>query len=669
MIDYQTAERIKSVADIVEVISDFVSLRKSGTNYKCICPFHNEKTPSFMVSPSKGIFKCFSCGAGGDAIRFLMLHEQLSYPDALRWLAKKYGIEIQEKDISPEELNARNLRSSLFIVNNWACEYFQNNLYNTPDGQSIGMSYFRKRGFRDDIIKKFQLGYSLAISDALSSAAVKSGYNLEHLEKNGLCYKLSNGKERDRFQGRVIFPVHALDGKIVAFGGRVLNTEKQKDVAKYVNSPESEIYLKRNELYGIYLGKKAIQKNDQCYLVEGYTDVISMHQCGIENVVASSGTSLTYEQIHLIRRFTKNLTVLYDGDMAGIKASLRGINMLLEEGMNIKVLLLPDGDDPDSFARKHSAEEYVEYINSHQVDFIHFKIGILLNDCGNDPYKRGAVVNDIIESISLIPDTVVRAYYIKECSGLLGVDEILLINKTKAIRIQHKEDLKKHKEQEERRLQYAKESSNISNAKKNDSEIVEEDTKQPILQAPNQNNIQPPTLIYQREYALIKAIIKYGERMMGYAEEGVTSVSVLQFIRNEMETDELIFQTPLFERIMQECINQMECKSNFIPSDYFAHHENTEYVELAATMLADRYSIGTTDTNERKLTEDMGNLNHTIPLMVVDLKWAIVTTQIKEILTKLQSSSLSETDQSQMMAQYQEFKKIQSQLKDFLSVK
>ena len=425
MIDQATIDKIMDAAQIVDVVSEFVTLRKRGVNYVGLCPFHSEKTPSFSVSPSKGLCKCFSCGKGGNVVHFIMEHEQMSYYEALKWLARKYNIEVKERELTNEEKHAQSVRESMFVVNEYARDYFQNILYNHVDGQTIGMTYFRQRGFRDDIIRKFQLGFCLDQFDAFAKEALRKGYKAEYLVKTGLCYTKDDGSLRDRFWGRVIFPVHSLSGKVVAFGGRVLKTDAK--TAKYVNSPESEIYHKSNELYGIYFAKQAIVKQDRCFLVEGYTDVISMHQSGIENVVASSGTSLTPGQIRLIHRFTNNITVLYDGDMAGIKASIRGIDMLLEEGMNIKVVLLPDGDDPDSFARKHNATDYQNYINSHEVDFIRFKTNLLLEDAGNDPIKRAGLITDIVRSISMIPEAIVRSVYTKECSQLLQVEEKLLI--------------------------------------------------------------------------------------------------------------------------------------------------------------------------------------------------------------------------------------------------
>lgn len=613
-----------------------------------------------MVSPAKGIFKCFSCGVGGDAVRFLMLHEQMSYPEALRWLAAKYHIEIQEKEISQEDREAHNLRESLFIVNQWAAQYYRDNLYNTREGQAIGMAYFRKRGFRDDIIKKFHLGYALDKADATAQEAISKGYNEDFLIKTGLCYRLDNGRLRDKFHGRVIFPVHSLNGKIVAFGGRVLNTEK-KDLAKYLNSPESEIYQKRNELYGIFLAKKAIQKSDRCFLVEGYTDVISMHQSGIENVVASSGTSLTYEQIRLIKRFTNNLTVLYDGDMAGIKASLRGINMLLEEGMNIKVLLLPDNDDPDSFARKHNAEEYVAYIDNHQEDFIRFKLKILMQDCENDPSKKAGVVNNIIESISVIPDAVLRALYTKECSGLLGMNEQVLIQQVQRQRRIHFEE--KHKQEElQRQREQMMQTSTLATGQADTPHRPEET----MINKPKPSSIQAGpkhSLRYHKEFQIIKLLMLYGEQTMN--EQGI---NVIQYIATEMEADSIRFEYEPFELIMNESKAHMN-EPDFIPSQYFIHHSDSTISDIAVTMITHKYQLskdikGTTPDIFRN--EDVNIL---VPLALVDLKLAIVRTAIKNTLQKMQSADggLSEQDRICEMEKYQNLKEIEKQLVKMLS--
>lgn len=451
MIDQATVDRILDAAQIVDVVSDFVTLRRAGANYKGLCPFHDDRTPSFVVSPSKGLCKCFACGAGGNAVHFIMKHEQLSYPDALRYLARKYNIEIKERELSEEEQQVQNERESMFIVNEWARDYFREQLTETVDGRAIGMAYFRSRGFRDDIIRKFQLGYCPNAWDGMAREALAKGYKEDYLLKTGLCYRRDNGQLQDRFRGRVIFPVHTLSGKVVAFGGRVLDAATKGVNVKYQNSPESSIYSKKKELYGMYLAKQAIVKNDLCFLVEGYTDVISMHQSGVENVVASSGTALTNEQIRMIHRFTENITVLYDGDAAGIKASERGIDMLLAEGMNVKLLLLPDGDDPDSFARKHNATEYQAYLHDNQVDFIKFKTDLLLKEAQGDPIKLSRLVNNIVQSIAVIPDEITRSIYTHETASMLAMEERLLASAVGKQIVKIREEKKKQQDQERAR--------------------------------------------------------------------------------------------------------------------------------------------------------------------------------------------------------------------------
>lgn len=451
MIDKATVDRILDAAQIVDVVSDFVTLRRAGANYKGLCPFHDDRTPSFVVSPSKGLCKCFACGKGGNAVHFIMEHEQLSFPDALRYLARKYNIEIKERELSEEEQQAQNERESMFIVNEWARDYFRQQLTDTVDGRAIGMAYFRARGFRDDIIRKFQLGYCPDKWDAMAREALTKGYKEDYLLKTGLCYRRDNGQLQDRFRGRVIFPVHTLSGKIVAFGGRVLDAATKGVNVKYQNSPESSIYSKKRELYGMYLAKQAIVKNDLCFLVEGYTDVISMHQSGVENVVASSGTALTNEQIRMIHRFTENITVLYDGDAAGIKASERGIDMLLAQGMNVKLLLLPDGDDPDSFARKHNATEYQAYLHDNQVDFIKFKTDLLLKEAQGDPIKLSRLVNNIVQSIAVIPDEITRSIYTRETASMLAMEERLLASVVGKQIVKAREEKKKQQDNERAR--------------------------------------------------------------------------------------------------------------------------------------------------------------------------------------------------------------------------
>ena len=528
MIDKATIDKIMDAANIVDVVSEFVTLRKAGVNYKGLCPFHNEKTPSFVVSPSKGYCHCFSCGKGGNVVGFIMEHEQMTYPEALRWLAKKYNIEIRERELTDDEKREQGERESLFIVNDWALRYFQDNLTNTDKGRAIGLAYFRSRGFRDDTISRFQLGYAMPERDALAKTALAKGFKEQYLIDTGLCYKRDDGRLQDRYAGRVIFPVHTVTGRVVAFGGRILGNDKK--AAKYVNSPESLIYHKSNELYGIYQAKHAITKQDRCYLVEGYVDVTSMHQSGVENVVASSGTSLTTGQIRLIRRFTSNITVLYDGDAAGIHASIRGIDMLLAEGMNVKVLLLPDGDDPDSFAQKHPAEEFRRYIEAHQTDFIEFKTNLLLKGV-TDPVKRSEAISSIVKSVSVIQDQITRATYITECAHRLGMPESTLISTANKFIRGDIEEKRKEQRREEAR----------------DEGPVK--PLQPL--APVQ---QAPTV----EYMLMQMVVRHGQEVLYKDVEtedgGKIDLSVSQYISYDLGADNLCFGNDLYNRMLQKAV-------------------------------------------------------------------------------------------------------------------
>ena len=570
MIDQPTIDRILDAAQIVDIVSDFVTLRKRGVNYVGLCPFHDDKTPSFYVSPSKGLCKCFSCGKGGNAVHFIMEHEQMSYPEALKYLAKKYGIEIKERELSSEEKLMQSERESLFIVNNFARDYFQNILKNHVDGRSIGMAYFRNRGFRDDIIEKFQLGYCTESHDAMAQEAIRKGFKKEYLVKTGLCYETDDHRLRDRFWGRVIFPVHTLSGKVVAFGGRVLSSATKGVKVKYVNSPESEIYHKSSELYGIYFAKQAIVKQDRCFLVEGYTDVISMHQSGVENVVASSGTALTPGQIKLIHRFTNNITVLYDGDVAGIKASLRGIDMLLEEGMNIKVCLLPDGEDPDSFARKHNATEFQKFIQDNETDFIRFKTNLLLEDAGKDPIKRAELIGNLVQSISIIPEAIVRDVYIKECSQLLRIEDKLLVS----------EVAKRRETQAEKQAEQRNRETRKNNAARDAAQAPLPDGMQPPYpedmppypmdgEMPDGSAPLPPEAaeyvsyipqegkegqeFYKYERLILQMVVRYGEKVLCNVpdEEGKEiPITVTEYVVNDLKEDELAFHNPLHRQML-----------------------------------------------------------------------------------------------------------------------
>jgi DNA primase len=648
MIDQATIDRILDAAQIVDVVSEFVTLRKRGVNYVGLCPFHNEKTPSFSVSPAKGLCKCFSCGKGGNAVHFIMEHEQMSYYEALKFLAKKYNIEIKERELTNEEKQAQSARESMFIVNSFARDYFQSILKNHIDGRSIGMAYFRQRGFRDDTIEKFQLGFSTEQHDALAQEAAKKGYQKEFLVKTGLCYETDEGRLRDRFWGRVMFPVHSLSGKIVAFGGRVMSTENKK-LAKYVNSPESEIYHKSSELYGIYFAKQALVKQDRCFLVEGYTDVISMHQSGIENVVSSSGTSLTAGQIRLIHRFTNNITVLYDGDMAGIKASIRGIDMLLEEGMNIKVVLLPDGDDPDSFARKHNATDFQAYISAHEVDFIRFKTNLLLDDAGKDPIKRAELIGDIVRSISVIPEAIIRSVYMKECSQLLRVEERLLVAEVAKLK-------EKQAEKENKPTSY------------NQSPTPSSNSNMPT--PPPEEGITPPyesfipqegkegQEFYKFERLIIKTIIRYGEKIMCETtnEEGKeVPVSVIAYIINDLKQDDLTFHNPLHRRILAEAAVHMN-DEGFRAERYFMSHPDQEISRLSAELLSNRYQL----SKGQKMATDEERLFEVVPDFIINFKNAIVNAELKHIMFALQDPTIANDVEkcNAIMQRYHEMKQI-----------
>lgn len=535
MIDRETVDKILDAVDIVDVVSDFVHLRRRGANYIGLCPFHNEKTPSFSVSRSKGICKCFSCGKGGSAVNFIMEHEQMSYYEALKYLAKKYHIEVKERELTDKEKQEQSERENMLVVNEFAMKQFEDNMYNTDEGRNIGLGYFYERGFNDNIIKKFHLGYSMDNSTALYDAVKKHGFNPKYAVETGLCMHNERGYY-DRFKGRVMFPVLNIAGKVIAFGGRTL---KKDDRAKYINSPESIIYKKSNELYGLFQAKRGIVNKDKCFLVEGYTDVLSMHQAGIENVVASSGTSLTEGQIRMIHRFTDNITVLYDGDAAGIKASLRGIDMLLAEGLNVKVLLLPDGDDPDSFAKKHSATEFQEYIAAHETDFIRFKTTILLEGLEDDPIKRASAISDIVKSISVIPSNITRAVYTKECSDKFGIEEkVLVAEVAKAIR--------KAKETKEQRKPEPQEET------AGPAETAPEATTAPVPQE-KQNPAEKLLKPFEREVA--RYIAKYGmcDFCDAYDITGENrKMSVIEYISTELGNDNMSFSIPAYQAIFEK---------------------------------------------------------------------------------------------------------------------
>ena len=578
MIDRPTIAKIMDATKIEEVVSEFVTLKKRGINYVGLCPFHNDSNPSFSVSPTRGICHCFTCGKGGNAINFLMELEQMTYPDALRWLAKKYKIEIQERELTNEEKQRESERESMFIVNDWAAKYFQDMLLHDVDGIAIGMAYFRGRGFRDDIIRKFQLGFALPKRTALAEAAKAAGYNPKYLVDTGLCFKVDkdeagnkSGEDKilDRFSGRAIFPWFSVSGKVVAFGGRVLDSRTKGISQKYVNSPDSVIYHKERELYGLYQAKKAIAKEDCVFMVEGYTDVISMHQCGIENVVANSGTALSVHQIRLLHRFTSNIVLLYDGDNAGIHAALRGTDMLLEEEMNVKVLFLPDGNDPDSFARSHSAEEFRRYIQENQTDFIQFKTDILLRGV-TDPVKRSQAINSIVESISKIKNQITRASYITDCSHRLGVNEAIIVNAlNNFVRNGMSEQVKA-----ERRAAGLK-----------DSTVAAAQQAQSAMRA-----VTPLDKLLEVEGLLVQLIIHHGDQLITVqdVDGNDVEVAVAQYISLDLGGDGFKFHNDLYNQIMQEAVEHLEKEDDFVAETYFANHPNPEISRLAGLPTGDQ---------------------------------------------------------------------------------
>jgi DNA primase len=611
MIDQATVERIMDAADIVEVVQDFVSLKRRGINFLGICPFHNEKTPSFTVSPSKQIYKCFGCGKGGNSINFIMEHEHLTYVEALKHMARKFHIDVVEEEESPELAAQRNRRESMMIVSAYAAEYFSSFLFNENEGRNIGLSYFRERAFRDDIIKKFQLGYCPDQKDMFTQAAQKQGYKMEFLEETGLSIRRDDWI-RDRFAGRVIFPFHNLAGRVIAFGGRVLKTDPK--VAKYLNSPESEIYHKSKVLYGIYHAKNAISRSEKCYLVEGYTDVLSLHQSGIENVVASSGTSLTTDQIKLIKRFTSNITIIYDGDPAGIKASLRGIDMVLEEGINVKVVPLPEGEDPDTFARSMNASSLMEYIVSNETDFIRFKTQLLIKDTENDPVARARLINDIVKSISVIPDTITRSVYIRECSNMLDVAEDILYTEVRKIKFKVTEE------------QIVREKREAIRSSQEISQSVK-------AVATNEN----PCAI--EEKALLRILIRYHNNDLFTIENDETGeeekVKVGQYIISEIEKDNLSSVDPAIQLIFDELKEHIN-EEFFNPERHFVQHENREVGNLVSGLLVDKYIESVIWKRKGAFVEDEHEILYLlVPRLIEEYKLRHVKLMKTEIMRKI----------------------------------
>lgn len=708
MIDPLTIERIKEAADIVDVVSEFVSLKRSGSNYKGLCPFHNDSNPSFYVSPSRGTCHCFTCGEGGDSVGFIMKHEQMNYVEALRWLANRYGIEVKETELTDEQRKEKTEREAMFVVNNWAAEYYSDILYNDVDGRAVGLQYFRQRGFRDDIIKKFRLGFSPADKYAMPKKAKEKGYNLEIMEKASLCYKDSKGEMVDRFSGRAMFPWIGVSGNVVAFGGRVLDSRTKGVSQKYVNSSESPIYKKERELYGLFQAKKAIGSEDCVYMVEGYTDVISMHQCGIENVVANSGTALSKHQIHLLHRFTSNIVLLYDGDAAGIKAALRGTDMLLSEGMNVKVLLLPDGDDPDSFAKKHNADYFKQYVEEHKTDFIEFKTRVLMEG-QTDPIKRSEAINSIVKSVSVISDPIVRATYIKDCSVRLGINEqTLIVQMNNFIRANREE---KRKEEERERLRRSNpdyqaptaQPVNTPTAQPADAQTSTSESPQQTVSASSQQPaeddpyadippeaflppeaFEPPssgnapvsisqttvstgTATTQQTYSsakkqpkkedvqtmLIQCVVRHGEKIIfedAELDDGTTAnVTVAQYVDSQLAQDNLQFTNPVYNQILAEVVAHSG-EENFVAEKYFKVHPDYEVSKTAIDLTIDDVQLS--KSYEMKYEQD--TLREHVVHLVGDFFWETTASRISFLRTEIAHNASNPEKYSSCLKEYQQ---------------
>lgn len=641
MIDRLTISRIMDAADIVDVVSDFVSLKKAGANYKGLCPFHNDRTPSFMVSRARGYCKCFSCGKGGNAVGFIMEHEQLSYPEALKYLARKYGIEVKEREMTPEERQAQTEREGMFIVNEWVADFFADQLHNSVDGTSIGMPYFRDRGFRDDIIQKFKLGYDSSDRRALAKKAIASGYKGEYLEKTGTCYKNERNELIDRFAGRVIFPWFSQSGRIIAFGGRVLDSRTKGVNQKYVNSPETELYKKDSELYGLFQAKKAIAKENRVYMVEGYTDVISMHQCGIENVVANSGTALSMKQVGILHRLTPNITLLYDGDEAGIHAAMRGTDMLLSHGMNIKVLFLPDGDDPDSFARKHSAEEFRNYVEAKQTDFIDFKCSIMLKGV-TDPIKRAEAIDSVLKSVSLIKDPIKRSMYVTLCVPKLGVHEDVIIRRVNKF-IHDEIEEKRKREEREKELQQME---------RDRAEMMGVNNNAPTPGANGEAIPKKLTKLQEVESMIMQLIIRHGEMLMP-----IDPVDTLaKYVMQNFAQDDLEFSIPIYNQIAREAA-QLSGNPDFVAEQYFMRHEDLSVNQTAAQFIMVNENIAPEEMEpEKKAMQIFQSINH----LFIDLRLQMIIKDLDDAKKQLEAAAPEE--RLAAMNHYREIKTLHNQI-------
>ncbi len=690
MIPQSTIDRIVDAANIVDVVSDYVTLRRAGASYKGLCPFHDDKTPSFSVSPARGVCKCFSCGKGGNSVHFIMEMEQMSYVEALKHLAKKYGIPVEEEEMTDEQRQRMNERESMFAVNEWAAKYFSQTMMNNQDGRAIGLAYFRSRGFRDDIIAKFRLGFCLDSPDAMSKEAKAKGYNEKYLIDTGLCVKRDNGTIYDRFRGRAMFPWVAVNGKVVAFGGRVLDSRTKGVSQKYVNSPDSLIYHKANELYGIFQAKKQIAKEDMVYMVEGYTDVLAMHQCGIENVVANSGTALNEAQIHLLHRFTNNITLLYDGDEAGIHAATRSTDMLLAEGMNVKILLLPDGDDPDSFSRKHNAQEFKEYVAAHQTDFILFKTNLLLKDAQRDPIKRAQLTEDIVKSIAVIPDEIIRSTYVHECAEILNMDEAILMrgaNKNRATILENmKKEAQRERERQARLLNVEKEE--VSEVKEVNAPLEVKDVSKsevssitplsPITleQSDNfENNFEQQISTKQSqseqrfiglERLMMTLITRYGEQLIdGTDADGKpTQTTLAEYVQGDLAFDDISLRSPLYAKMLT-LVCQHVHDEGFTATKFLLNNQDEDISREAADLVSDRYQLSKGNQMEKSEEElKVAYLNR----LILDYKNAIVEEELKQCNADLTRPEVKENINKTLdtIRRMKELGKIQRQLAKML---
>ena len=648
MIDPETVDRIYAAANIVDIVSDYVTLRRKGVNYVACCPFHNEKTPSFVVSPAKGLFKCFGCGKGGNAVTFLMEHESLTYPEALKMVAKRYGIEVHEKELSEEEVRRNDDRESMFALNGWAAEYFANYLHHEAEGMNVGMSYFRRtRGLTDATIRKFGLGFCPAKGDRMSQAALAAGYKREFLVSTGLSLVSErDGALYDRFRDRVIFPVHNISGRIVAFGGRTLRTDKA--VAKYQNSPESEIYSKKRELYGLYFAKKAIQQLNFAILVEGYLDVISMHQAGIENVVSSSGTSLTTEQIRLLGRFTKNITVIYDGDAAGIHASLRGIDMILKEGMNVRVVLLPEPEDPDSFARAHTADEVQEYIRANEQDFLAFKARLLLKDAEGDPIRKAALIGDMVQSIAQIPDPIQRSVYIKECARIMDIDERILIGEVARKRLTTSGDRETDEFLRRQTVQRQRE------AAQHEVEYA--------------RRVEAGSSFEALEREIVKYLLKFGHCSFDFKEgREMVPCNVAEVIFGELSDDNITFRNPVYAKIMATYRAQWEQTGPGVevPVRLFLNHIDPEVCNAAVDLLTADDNYVASELWRRKevhVESEAEMLAVGVPKAVTLYKSKVIDSLIKELNARLADDTLTDAEQEEVLRRLDGYNRVKVQI-------